>query len=118
TDTVPKDDEDLDCLYENQWSCVVTGHNNIVWSAYAFTDTYLYDPGETSDRASFQYFHRLQEDEEVFERDPIHGLESNMSKDPREYFLLALSERVPQVVEEWTNAIFMFKRKVEQYIRT
>ncbi|KAH7019631.1 hypothetical protein EDB80DRAFT_676607 [Ilyonectria destructans] len=53
-----EEDDTIDCLYESQWSCVVTGLNDTVWNVYSFTDTYFYDANDQFDRSSIKYYKR------------------------------------------------------------
>lgn len=107
----------LDCLHESQWSCIVTGFNNTVWSVYGFTDTYFYDTDDEFDRVSVNYYQRCLEDEDRMEYDPIIGSDANLPiQDPREYFVATLLSCMNHILEEWNNIITRLERKMCYYV--
>ncbi|KAH8734456.1 hypothetical protein BGZ61DRAFT_527800 [Ilyonectria robusta] len=112
-----KEGDNLDCLHESQWSCVVTGFNNTVWNVYGFTDTYFYDTDDEFDRVSVNYYQRCLEDEDRMEYDPIIGSDANLPiQDPREYFVATLLSCMNHILEEWNNIITRLERKMCYYI--
>ncbi|KAH7156631.1 hypothetical protein EDB81DRAFT_880940 [Dactylonectria macrodidyma] len=112
-----EEDDGLDYLHESQWSCVVTGFNNSVWSAYGFTDTYFYEADDQFDRSSTNHYARCMKEEEVVYWDPIIGADANLPvMDPREYFVATLRNCTKGIIEEWTNTITRLERKMGYYI--
>ncbi|KAF5004423.1 hypothetical protein FDECE_9061 [Fusarium decemcellulare] len=110
----PKDDK-LDFLHEAQWSCVVTGYSNVVWTGYGLTDTYFYDADSPFDRSSIKYFETCFEEEGIC-LDPISGFDANLPiQNPREYFLITLRKCADHIKEEWIHTIARLKRKMENY---
>ncbi|KAH7155824.1 hypothetical protein B0J13DRAFT_604747 [Dactylonectria estremocensis] len=112
-----KEDDALDYLHESQWSCVVTGFNNSVWSAHGFTDTYFYEADDQFDRSSTNHYARCMDEEEVIYWDPIIGSDANLPvMDPREYFVATLRNCTKGIIEEWTNIITRLERMMGYYI--
>ncbi|KAJ3549746.1 hypothetical protein NM208_g326 [Fusarium decemcellulare] len=110
-------DDKLDFLHEAQWSCVVTGYSNVVWTGYGLTDTYFYDADSPFDRSSIRYFETCFQEEGIC-LDPISGFDANLPiQNPREYFLITLRKCADHIKEEWVHTIARLERKMENYIQ-
>jgi hypothetical protein len=94
--------------YDAQVSFLVIGIDETHWSAYCIVDTFL-----GSDQGTNAYFMRKEDG-------PSGGArsESQPCWNPREYFLLVLSQRIKQSTREWGNMISTLMERLDVYVCT
>lgn len=97
----------LDDLYyhDAQTSFFVTGTSDWQWTAYCLVDTFF--GGEQS---AEEYVRRRQDG-------PSGGARHDAEPcwDPREYFLLVLSQRILQISQEWGNFFTVLMSRLDLY---
>jgi hypothetical protein len=92
--------------YDAQTSFQITGVDEWRWTAYCLVDT----------------FFQGEQDAETYlkqERDgPSGGLRhaSQPCWNPREYFLLVLSQRIKQITKEWGNVLSVLMEHLDSYV--
>ena len=103
-------------LHDAQISCVVTGHNNSMWTAWALADTYFHDENDgENNKEMLAYYNDPDE-----RGDPLTRGKLTVDTplwDPREYFLVVYKMRLMQITKEWRAIIYMMKSSVENYVR-
>ncbi|EQB57752.1 hypothetical protein CGLO_02085 [Colletotrichum gloeosporioides Cg-14] len=100
-------------LHEAQTSLLIVGNDNLIWTAYFFTDTYNGRPGETN-HEDLSFFQQPSEGDELF-YDPLTmgQHDANVSIwDPREYFCLIVRIRLGLIKEEWAYISSFFMEKI------
>lgn len=100
-------DNDFDDLhyYDAQTSFFLTGTSDRQWTAYCLVDTFF--GGEQS---AEDYMLRRQDGPSGGARD-----QTEPCWDPREYFLLVLSQRFLQVSREWGNFFAVLMARLDAY---
>ena len=102
------DSNDVDELfyYDAQISFLITGTNESQWTAYCIVDTYM-----GSEQNTEAYFQQHLDG-------PSGGAidESQPCWNPREYFLLVLSQRIRQTTREWANVISALMERLDAYV--
>jgi hypothetical protein len=97
----------FDDLYyhDAQISFIVTGTKESQWSAYCLTDTFF-----GGEQDAEEYLRRRQDG-------PSGGARTDAEPcwDPREYFLLVLSQRMSQVSREWGNFFTVLMLRLDLY---
>ncbi|KAK7960567.1 hypothetical protein PG988_011781 [Apiospora saccharicola] len=99
-----KSSSSCEYIYQAKLSCLVTGHNSRVWSAYLFLDNYNdYEDGEIEENYNPD---REALDQACFTLDPFEGRSLAWSQiTPRESFLKILEVLSNQAKKEWCNTI-------------
>jgi hypothetical protein len=92
--------------YDAQISFLVTGVDEGQWTAYCIVDTFFGSEQDTE-----AYFLQKQDG-------PSGGArkESQPCWNPREYFLLVLSQRIKQTAREWGNVISTLMARLDAYV--
>lgn len=92
--------------YDAQISVLVTGTSNQQWNAYCFIDTFF-----GSEQSAEEYCAQQQDG-------PSGGArhENQPCWDPREYFLLVLSQRFRQTSREWGNFFTVLMDRLDAYV--
>jgi hypothetical protein len=102
-----------DYVYEAQLSVLVTGIDDWVWAAYCFADVYFKGEEHTE---TVEHYSKQQ-----IVLDP-HSCGRYPANPPvwipREYYLRALSCRVEQVKQEWSNSVSQLIQQTEPYVWT
>ncbi|KAH8898457.1 hypothetical protein GQ53DRAFT_817728 [Thozetella sp. PMI_491] len=103
-----------DCIYEACVSCVVTGYNDVVWTALLAVDTYFSEDGKTKDRVV-----DFGADQD-FPSDPLlagdtHHEPGESISDPRLYFITVFANWVRRVRDEWKQISFVLEEAVRDY---
>lgn len=100
-------------MFEAHFSLVICGSNESRWVAYALDNTELY-----SDELYDRIFPC-----EGFHPDPIGSCLNNNEIDadcpiwnPREYFLLAVANRITRAADEWDALLWDIERKIKEYV--
>ncbi|KAI9708419.1 MAG: hypothetical protein M1828_002991 [Chrysothrix sp. TS-e1954] len=97
-----------DFVHQAQISILITGIDEWIWTALCCVDTYF----ETDDQTEEMYYLNL---------DAPTGAENTCDKpiwNPREYFLVALANRVHQVTLEWAIIICEFESRLSKFFWT
>jgi hypothetical protein len=92
--------------YDAQISFLITGVDESQWTAYCIIDKYM---GSNEDTES--YF--------IQEKDGPSGGALKASQpcwNPREYFLIVLSERIKQTTREWGNVTSTLMERLDAYV--
>lgn len=106
------DSDDRDYVYEAQISVMVTGIDDWVWAAYCLADIYF--KGEEHTESVEHYSNQqIMLDPHSCGRYPANPPIWN----PREYYLRALSCRMEQVKQEWSNSVSQLIQQTEPYVR-
>ena len=92
--------------YDAQISFLITGVDESQWTAYCIIDTYM---GSNEDTES--YFIRKEDGPSGGARE-----ESRPCWNPREYFLIVLSERITQITREWGNVTSTLMERLDTYV--
>jgi hypothetical protein len=103
----PLDGDSDNLLYHDaQTSVLITGTSNRYWNAYCFIDTFF-----GSELSAEQYCAQQQDG-------PSGGArpENQPCWDPREYFLLVLSQRFRQTSREWGNFFTVLMYRLDAYV--
>lgn len=103
-------------LHDAQVSCVVTGHNNSKWTAWALADTYFHNEHDGENNKDMLAYYNDPDET----GDPLTRGELRLDIpiwDPREYFLWVLKTRLMQIIKEWRAIIYMMKSSVANYVR-
>jgi hypothetical protein len=97
----------FDDLYyhDAQVSFLVAGTNELQWSAYCLIDTFF-----GGEQDAEEYVRRRQDG-------PSGGARQDTEPcwDPREYFLLVLSQRMSQISREWGNFFTVLMSRLDLY---
>lgn len=91
--------------YDAQVSFLIAGVDEAHWTAYCIVDNYL-----GSDQGPGAYFMHNEDG-------PSGGAQMGEACwNPREYFLLVLSERIKQTAREWGNIISTLMERLDAYV--
>lgn len=115
----PDGNDEIEYIYEAGISCVVSGWDHWVWTAYMFIDTY-YDKPENQE--SVQHYENLWKEEQgrYCPGDPLTSKNTALDRaihQPREYWLRVLRVRVHQAVQESDIVVRRVKQNIEDYVR-
>ena len=103
-------------LHDAQVSCVVTGFNTAIWTAWVMSDTYFHDVEDSpNNKDMLEYYDDPDEKGDPLTRGAL--LVDPPLWDPREYFLKVLQIRLKQVEEEWRYITYVVKTNVKTYVR-
>lgn len=95
-------------LYKSQLSLVVSGCHDLRWSAYCFVNAY---------EAETESFEDDSEDKVLIDR--LHGGTRpllNAISDAREYYLAVAEERLPQIMDEWSDTVTHVERCIRDHV--
>lgn len=92
--------------HDAQISFLLVGVNERCWTAYCCVDTWF-----KSEQSAEAYVSRDQDG-------PTGGAgdASQPCWNPREYFLLVLSQRISQISREWRNVFTVFMTRLDSYV--
>jgi hypothetical protein len=104
-------------LHQAQISCVVSGLDELTWSAYAFVDTSHDDPEEEDYEQLSDYVN----DEGQYHPDALTAGAHSRSRTevirtPRDFWLRIVEIRVRQVTDEWHNTVAKVVSDVRDYV--
>lgn len=97
--------DELFC-YDAQISFLITGVDEWLWTAYCCVDMFF---GSEQDPET--YYIREVDGPSGGERS-----EDYPTWNPREYFMLVLSQRVTQITREWENVLYELCSRLEVYV--
>ena len=92
--------------HEAQISFLIVGVNERRWTAYCCVDTWF-----KSEQSAEAYLSRDQDGPTGGARDA-----SQSRWNPREYFLLVLSQRISQISREWRNVFTVLMTRLDSYV--
>lgn len=107
------------CLCESQISCVVTGFNNRIWSAYCMVDD-GFDAQDDLWTEPEPTEPEIESEKPPFDFDPLAAGKIPADRpiwNPRVYFLKVLKIRAEQIAEHWAVIKFMLGPKIQTYVR-
>ena len=98
-------------LHEAQVSCVITGLNNYLWTAYCFADIF-FEPKKTRESLMSNM------NSQGLRVDPFRNGKTISDRDfhdPRIYFLAVLRVRLEQIRNEWQQVLQKLEASVRGY---
>lgn len=113
-------------FYEAQHSLAVFGCKESSWTSLCLADTYFYkhDPNNPDDIDYYIDYH-IEEDDANSDSDgdslmwdpsTIGILEANKVRTPYEYFLMVLSIRLEQLVEDWVETASALHKEFSAHV--
>jgi hypothetical protein len=104
--------DEVERLYQAQFSFAVTGIDHWIWVAYAFVDI-------VEHKGTVKHYGQLTDDYGV-PADPLADgripIEARFILPPREYFLKVFQIRIRKVKNEWHYIIRRLQKEVTQYV--
>lgn len=102
-------------LYKSRFSLVISGFNDLEWTAYSFGDRdFKENPFEEADFAYQQGKH-----EDPISSDSGYGsVDANKPiKEAREYWLVIFQVRISQVLKQWDIIVSTLETNIDSYVR-